>query len=69
LLELLAGFAASLDPLFIIVPMAVEVAEFISRRLLGKANSFADEFFWLLISFLAVLVLLAAARSSCSERA
>lgn len=49
---ILAGFAASLDPLFIIVPITVEVAEFISRRLLGKANSFADEFFWLLISFL-----------------
>lgn len=49
---ILAGFAASLDPLFIIVPITVEAAEFLSRRLLGKANSVADEFFWLLISFL-----------------
>ena len=49
---LLAGFGASLDPLFIIVPLAIEAAEFLGRRLAGKANSFADEFFWLLISFL-----------------
>ena len=49
---ILAGFAASLDPLFIIVPITIEAAEFLSRRLLGKANSVADELFWLLISFL-----------------
>ncbi len=49
---ILAGFAASLDPLFIIVPITIEAAEFLSLRLLGKANSVADEFFWLLISFL-----------------
>ncbi|CAN5398234.1 hypothetical protein BH11CYA1_BH11CYA1_04100 [soil metagenome] len=46
---LLAGFAASFDPLFIFVPITIEALEFLSRRLDGKANTFADEFFWLLM--------------------
>lgn len=49
---LMAGFGASLDPLFIIVPLTIEVVELLTRYLGGKANTFADEFFWLLVCFL-----------------
>ncbi|MDP3510963.1 MAG: hypothetical protein Q8T09_23560 [Candidatus Melainabacteria bacterium] len=48
---LLAGFGASFDVWFILVPLAIETVEFLSRRLGGKANRFAYELLGLIISF------------------
>jgi hypothetical protein len=48
---LMAGFGASFDVWFVLVPLAIETVEFLSRRLGGKANRLAYEFLGLLISF------------------